>query len=61
MSVLQEITSKVKLVQHGFKEMKEEAEKLGKLRSPQELFTIAKELYVSDVYQVRMTATFLLV
>jgi 3-methyladenine DNA glycosylase AlkD len=60
MNILQEVIRKVKSVQHGFKVMKEEAERIQEEHNHQEMFTIAKELYTSDIYQVRMTATFLL-
>jgi 3-methyladenine DNA glycosylase AlkD len=55
------IEQRVSKVQHGFTEMREEAQKIVKEeRSPAKAFLFAKKLYGSDRYQVRMVAIFVL-
>jgi HEAT repeat protein len=54
------VQRRVARVAHGFKEMREEAEAVAAESSVPESLRIAKELYKSQVYQVRMVAVFVL-
>jgi 3-methyladenine DNA glycosylase AlkD len=51
---------RVSVVAHGFKEMREEATAIATESSVSDSLRIAKELYKSQVYQVRMVAVFVL-
>jgi 3-methyladenine DNA glycosylase AlkD len=53
------IEQRLSKVQHGFKEMKQEAGKAGTLPVPVRL-QLARQLYGSDRYQTRMVAVFIL-
>jgi 3-methyladenine DNA glycosylase AlkD len=55
----QKIERRVSKVQHGFKQMKEEAFTVVSESSVFGAFAAAKELYGSDKYQVRMVAVFI--
>jgi 3-methyladenine DNA glycosylase AlkC len=57
---LKKIDQKVSKVQHGFGEMRNEAQKIVKEESVPQSFQIAKQLYGSDKYQVRMVGVFVL-
>jgi 3-methyladenine DNA glycosylase AlkC len=52
------IETKVTKVQHGFREMREEAMDIVRHGSVSESMDIAERLYASDKYQVRMVAVF---
>jgi 3-methyladenine DNA glycosylase AlkD len=55
-----EIIKKVQTVEHGFKQMKEEAEAVAAKNNPEGCLKIAKDLYSSEFHQVRMTAVFIM-
>ena len=54
------IEKKVTKVKHGFLEMREEALRIVGRLSPGQSLRIAKEIYASEKYQVRMVAVFVL-
>jgi 3-methyladenine DNA glycosylase AlkD len=54
------VERRVTKVQHGFGEMREEALKIVKEESQLQSLRIAKQLYESEKYQVRMVAVFVL-
>ena len=54
------IERRVSKVQHGFKEMKDEAARIAEGGSTSQSLQAAKQLYKSDKYQVRMVGVFVL-
>lgn len=60
MTSLSQLTQTVRCVQHGFKEMRIEAEKILQTKPTAESLNIAERLLGSDYAQVRMVAVFVL-
>ena len=60
MGNLKQVEQRVSRVQHGFREMQEQALKIVSEECDTESLRIAKQLYASEKYQVRMVAVFVL-
>ena len=57
---MQEIIEKISKIEHGFKQIEFEAEKIFNSRTIQDSMTLAVDLLKSELYQVRSLAVFLL-
>jgi 3-methyladenine DNA glycosylase AlkC len=59
MDTLSKLILRVKKTQHGFTDIKRAAEEVIAANTPAASLSLAKKLFASDVYQVRMLATFI--
>ena len=60
MDAIEKLILRVKEAQHGFLDIKKAADEVADGQSPEESLRIATQLFVSDTYQARCAATFIL-